>query len=69
MKWHRFAQKHDFKSVWVIAAGKVVKQKIRACEIKMKKRFPTAWGCFLDLPILGKQHQKKQSTQGQRNLQ
>jgi hypothetical protein len=27
--WHRYAQVHDFKGVWD-AAGKVVKQKIRA---------------------------------------
>jgi hypothetical protein len=49
--WHRFAQKYDFKGVWD-AAGKVVKQKIRTCEIERKKRFPTAWSCFVDLPLL-----------------
>jgi hypothetical protein len=49
--WHRFAQKYDFKGAWD-AAGKVVKQKIRTCEIERKKRFPTAWSCFVDLPLL-----------------
>jgi hypothetical protein len=50
-----FAQKYDFKYVWH-AAGKVVKQKISACESEMKKRFPTVWGGFADLPVLlGKQ--------------
>jgi hypothetical protein len=46
-----FAQKYDFKGVWH-AAGKVVEQKIHACESEMKKRFPTVLGCFVDLLVL-----------------
>jgi hypothetical protein len=45
------AQNYDLKGVWHNAAGKVVSAKDSVCESELKKRFPTVWRCFVDLPV------------------
>ena len=46
---HRFAQKYGFKGVWH-AAGKVIKQMMRAEELVTRNgkmhQFANAWDCF-----------------------